>query len=235
MRAKELVTGLGRFGPTTQATVAGTYAWATTVLPFAWSHGSSGLSQIGAALALLALLAGPLVDRFPAGRARPIAFWGFILACAFAWLAAPGALAPLRVDVFRGVTGTIGWMLFAFAWAAPAIGASEGEPAAVDDEPLVPRRRPVGRQGYALLGAGVLAAAVQVVGWEVPNVERFLLVRVVDLVGGLAVIDSAARVVLARHPGRGRNAVAVPLRAARGWLVALGLLAVVAAVIAIRG
>ena len=41
MRAREVTAGIGRLGPGTHATVAGAYAWATTVAPVAWAQGSA--------------------------------------------------------------------------------------------------------------------------------------------------------------------------------------------------
>jgi hypothetical protein len=185
-------------------------------------------------LALLALAAGWFGDRRGGVRARVTTLWAFVLSCALAWFAAPTALAPLRLDAFRGVTGIAAWALFALAWAAPAMsGAADAR--GDDEDPLVPRRRLAGREGYVLLGAGALAALIQAIGWDVPGVERSLLVRFVGLVAGLAIIDAAVDVSLGQYRRRARVTARARLRAARPWLVALGVLVVAGAVLAIRG
>jgi hypothetical protein len=235
MGAREVAAGIGRLGPGTHATVAGAYAWATTVAPVAWAQGSGLASKVAASVAFLALAAGWLGSRDRGTRARIAALWAFVLSCAFAWSAAPAALAPLRFDPFRGVTGTLSWAVFAFAWAAPAFSSGSDEQDDPDDEPLVPRRRLAGREGYLLLGAGVLALAMQAVGWDVPGVERSLLVRFAALAAALALLDTAVHVALAQYPRRARASNRARLKAARPWLIALGILGAVGLAFAIKG
>jgi hypothetical protein len=238
MRPKEIVVGLGRFGPTTQATVAGIYAWATTLVPVAWSRSSPFAAKAAAVGALAALGAGWVGSRRWGPHVRIAAMWGFVLSCALGWSVAHGALAPRRLDPFRGLTGTLAWALFAFAWAAPAMGTTRGTAETQADtasEPLAPRRRTVGAEGYLLLGAGVLAAAIQAIGWDVPGVERSLLVRFAALAAGLAILDAAVVVALAQYPRRARASASARLKASRAWLLVLGALALLGAVAAIRG
>jgi hypothetical protein len=234
MLGSGLRAGLAKGGPATHATVAGGYAWATTVAPFAWWRESGVTSKVAAAFALVALVAGWLGDRRRDPRIRIVTLWTFVLFCALAWSSAPGALAPLRLDAFRGLTGTLAWGLFAFAWAAPALDAPDPTRAVADDEPLLPRRTLVGREGYLLLGAGALAVALQAIGWEVPGVERSLLVRFVGIAAGLVVLDAAVDVALARYTRRARATALMRLRTARPWLIALGALALVGVLLAIN-
>lgn len=164
--------------------------------------------------------------------------WTFVLSSACAWSAAPGALGPLHVDLFRGVAGTFAWAVFAFAWAAPALvprREADEDDEASNEEPLAPRRRLLGRDGYVLLGAGLLVAGIAAVGWDVPGLERSLLVRLVCLAGSLAVIDVAVAVLLAQYPRRLPPTPAARLRAARPWLVGLGLLLLLGLCVASRG
>jgi hypothetical protein len=237
MRAKDAVIHLAA-GSVAQALVPGAYAWAATVAPVAWSRGGNLVSKVAALAALLALAGGWWGERRWGARFRAPALWGFLLFCALAWSATPSGLAPMRVDVLRGVTGTLAWALFAFAWAAPVREAAGGEePSRVSDQepPLVPRKRVVGRDGYLLVAGGLAAVAIQVIGWDVPGPERSLLVRLVGLAAGLGLIDASAEVALARYGRRAEGAPAARLRAARLVLALLGLLAAGGIVFAVRG
>ena len=235
MRARELAAGIGRLGPGTHATVAGAYAWATTVVQVAWSEGSGLASKLAAFVAAAALLAGWVASRRGGERSRILGLWAFVLSCAFAWSAAPAALAPLHADLFRGVTGTLAWAVFAFAWAAPALRSGYEMGDAPDHEALVPRRRLLGREGYLLLAAGVFAVAIQTAGWDVPGVERSLLVRFAALAASLALIDATVQVALAQYPRRARASSAARLKTARPWLIGLAVLGLVGLVLAIKG
>lgn len=224
MRAKDVAMHLAA-GSAAQTCVPGAYAWAATVAPVAWSRGGSLVSKAAAVGALLALGAGWWGERRWGARARVSSLWAFVLSCALVWSAVPGALAPLRVDALRGVTGTFAWALFAFAWAAPALEATGGPSRISDDDALVPRKRVVARDAYFLVAAGLAAAAMQAIGWEVQGAERSLLVRLVGLAGGLAVIDASVEVALARYGRRTQGAAGRRLRSARVTLVLLGGLA----------
>lgn len=234
MRAKELAARAGRFGPAAQATLAGGYAWATTVAPVAWARGASLTSAAAAAVAVVALAAGWLGSRRWGSRGRIATLWGFVLASALAWSASPTVLAPGRLDLFRGITGTLAWALFAFAWAAPALALGQEPQESIDDEPLVARRRIAGREGFLLLGAGALAVGIQAIGWDVSGVERSVLVRFAALAAGLTILDTAVDVALGQYPRRPRAALAPRLKAARPWLVGLGVLALAALAFAIK-
>src|SRR5450631_552279 len=103
MRAEGVFQRLSAFGAAAQASVPGVYAWGVTVAPAAWSRGASTLAKIAAIAAVLALVGGVPGERLWGGRARVVSLWGFVLASALAWSAAPAALGPWRVDAARGV------------------------------------------------------------------------------------------------------------------------------------
>jgi hypothetical protein len=233
MRAGDVLERLAAAGAAAQTMVPGVYAWGVTVAPAAWAHGSSGLTRAAAAVAPVALGWGVVGERRWGGRAQLASFWGFVLASAVVWSTAPSGLSPARMDGPRGLAGMLGWALFAFASAGPAIRAL---PAKVHEEdpvtaappltaPLAPPPRVArGDAAYAAAGAS-MAAVLQTVGWRVAGAERALLVRFVALAAGLTVIGAATEVALARH---GPRAIASPsrrLRRALAALVALSLLA----------
>ena len=221
--ARRLYDRASAMGSAAQASVPGAYAWAATVAPAAWSRGGGGLAKTAALAALVARAAGWLGERKWGQRARLGSLWGFVLASAVTWSAAPTALAPLRIDAPRGIAGMLGWALFALALAAPALEArTEPSPLMAGGEPLVARRRLARGDAPYLALAAAVAVSMQLIGWRVAGAERALLVRFVALAAGLAVIDAAATIALARHARRVRRPLR--LRASMFALVLLGML-----------
>lgn len=206
---------LADVGAAGQAVVPGVYAWAVTVAPIAWSRGAPLAAKMSAVLAIVALLT-------TLWRTKgPLSLWVFVLACAVTWVAAPDALTPAHLDVTRGIAGTLGWGVFAFAAAAPALGTNREGPA--PEAGLSPRQT-VARGDALYLAAGVLlAAALQAVGWSVTISERATLVRVVTVASGIAVIGATTSAAVARH-ARQSTSVKRGARSAVVFLVFLGLL-----------
>lgn len=238
MRAPRLLDRLGAMSAGAQASVPAIYAWGVTVAPAAWSRGAPLLAKVAAIGALGALAVAVAGERRWGARARVGALWGFVLASAVAWSAAPGALAPLRVDAPRAMAGMLGWALFALTFAAPTLNARgalppEEEPAD-PDPPLAPRR--VLARGDALYvgGSTLFAVWLQGIGWQVSSTERAILVRVVTLAAGISLLAVSTQVALARHVSRARGKPAARLRRAMPPLVALGLLALSGLLLALR-
>lgn len=141
------------------------------------------------------------------------------------WGTAPAMLAPLRADALRSGAGLLGWALFAFASALPPV--DRREPVASGGELAMPaRRRLVRGDAIALVGAGAVAAGLQLVGWQSVGVERELLVRTVALAAGLAVLGATAEAVVQRHSPQARVPARFRLRRALRPALALGALLV---------
>jgi hypothetical protein len=224
MRSGVLFERLSGIGATAQATVPGLYAWGVTVAPAAWARGAPLLAKMAAIAALLALMGGVVGDGLWTGRARTPSLWAFVLASALTWSASPASLGPLRIDAPRGIAGMIGWALFAFATAAPALHGRREEQRVVKDAELAPRQGLARGDAAYVTGGALVAAALQLIGWRVATAERALLVRFVALAAGLAFIGAAAEIALARHSPRVRRSPPRRLRRAMGWLVVLSLL-----------
>jgi hypothetical protein len=235
MRAEGVFQRLSALGAAAQASVPGVYAWAVTVAPAAWSRGAPWLAKAAAVAAVMALLGGVVGERVWGAKARTVSLWGFVLSSALAWSSAPAALGPLRIDAPRGVAGMVGWALFAFSSAAPALQGPREEQRLVPGAELVPRKS-LARGDAAFVTAGaLLAGALQLIGWRAPTAERELLVRFVALAIGLAVIGAAAEVALARHTPRVRRSRSRRLRRAMALLVFLALLGLTGVLFALRG
>jgi hypothetical protein len=238
MRAQHLFDRLGAMSAAAQTSVPAIYAWGVTVAPCAWSRGAPLLAKVAAAAALVAVAVAVAGERRWGARARIPALWGFVLASAVAWSAAPFALGPLRVDAPRAMAGMLGWAVFAFTLAAPALDArtappSEEEPA--EPEPaLVPRRVLARGDGLYVAGGALFATLLQTIGWQVATAERAILVRVVSLAAGIAVLAGSTQVALARHATRVQDVPARRLRRAMAPLVALGVLALSGLLLAFR-
>jgi hypothetical protein len=241
MRKEGLLERLSTTSAGAQASVPGVYAWAVTVGPIAWVRGAPLVAKIAAGVALLLLVASVLPTRASSlsrepttnvergrrwvGLARPAFLWGFVVASAVVWAAAPNGMGPVRVDTPRGLAGMLAWALFAFASAAPVVRTRMEEPEhPVEQTSSAPRRRlPKGDLGYVAAG-GVLGAMLQVPGWRIVSAERALLLRLIALAAGLAVIGAMTQVALQRHAHRATEANAWRLRRALAPLVVLGIL-----------
>lgn len=164
--------------------------------------------------------------------ARVWSVWGFVLSSAIVWALAPSALSSARLDGVRGALGMVGWALFAFASAGPAL---RSDPALAGrilaSTSLKPRSEiPRGDGVYVAIGV-VMALAMQGVGWGVAVPERAVLVRLVTVVCGIAVLGGTTSIALARHTGRVPASRRIRLRRAAPWLVMLVLVAFSGAVI----
>jgi hypothetical protein len=235
VRAEGIFQRMSAMGAAAQASVPGVYAWGVTVAPVAWSRGATALSKVAALVALAALFGGIAGERFAAGKGRMASMWGFVLACAVAWSAAPAALGPLRIDAPRGAAGMIGWALFALASAAPALQGRREVDRIAPAEDLAPRKGITRGDAAYVLGGALAAALLQFVGWRGATAERSLLVRFAALATGLAIVGAAADIALARHLSRSRRPSSRRMRGAMATLVVLAILGFVGVLFALRG
>jgi len=241
-------------GASAQAAIPGLYAWAITVAPAAWSRGAPLLAKVAAVVGVLALVTAPFLEGAAAsvsdgadpkpsparGKRLPLlgtvrtwtgptwarawSVWGFVLSSATVWALAPAALSSARLDGVRGAAGMVGWALFAFASAGPAL---RSDPSAagrtVASTSLKPRSElPRGDGAYVAVGVA-LALAMQGVGWGVAVPERAVLVRLVTVVCGIAVVSGTTSIALARDAARAPLSRRLRLRRALPWLLMLVL------------
>lgn len=250
-----LYARMASLGASAQAAIPGLYAWAVTVMPAAWSRGAPVLAKTAAIVGVIALVTAPLVEgaaspagakrEEPAGAswrprawtgptwARAWSVWGFVLSSAMVWALAPAALSSARFDGVRGALGMVGWALFAFASAGPALRSDPVASARIVRNTSLKPRSEVPRGDGLYIGAGVvIALGLQAIGWGVSTPERAVLVRLVTVVCGIAILGGTTSIALARHGTRQEASRKVRVRRALPWLVLLVVVGIAGAVLA---
>jgi hypothetical protein len=242
---RRLFVRLSAIGSSAQAAIPGLYAWAITVAPAAWSRGAPILAKAASIAGVLALVTAPLVENAsPAPRedgvqadarglaawrtwtgptwARIWSVWGFVLSSAIVWALVPGALSSVKLDAVRGALGIVGWALFAFASAGPALRPDPGSVGRiVAGSALKPRSElPRGDGAYVAVGI-LLALGMQGVGWGITVPERAVLVRLITVACGIAVVGATTSIALARHAARTPASTRLRIRRALPWVVML--------------
>ena len=220
----ERVSGLG---VSAQAIIPGFYAWSVTVAPAAWARGAPLIAKLIALAGLGCLGAAIILERSQPTWSRAVSVWGLVLTSTVVWALAPAALSPARLEAARGVAGMIGWALFAFASAAPALKRDDSHKLLVAGAPLRPRASIPRGDAIFLAGGIILALFLQTIGWHALVPERALLVRLVALASGLAVLGGATSIALARHGRRAPAKRKLRVRRALVWLLGLAVLAAV--------
>lgn len=249
-RKRSLFVRLSAIGSSAQAAIPGLYAWLITVAPAAWSRGSPVVAKAASFLGVLALVTAPLVegagappneprpDAAPgAAHARGLAglrawtgptwariwsVWGFVLSSAIVWALVPNALSSARFDPVRGALGIVGWGLFAFSSAGPALRPDPGSVGRIVAGSALKPRSELPRGDGAYVAAGVLLAlAMQGIGWGIVVPERAVLVRLITVACGIAVVGATTSIALARHAARSPASSRLRVRRALPWIVML--------------
>ncbi len=168
----------------------GALAWVTTLLLPVSAREVGLLPRALAAMALGALLAGPLLALSWPTLGRRVGIWGVLAAALGAWAALDQGLEPARLEPLRAAAGSVGWALYALGWGSPrALGQiPEEDPRALRDAPLAPRQRS-GRLAGALYALAVAASVGWVgVAWHVERLSSALLAQASALLAGVAVL-----------------------------------------------
>lgn len=234
-KLKGALVRVADLGSTAQASVPGVYAWSVSVAPAAFAHGAPGIAQMAAACGIASLAGAPILESKRPRAARMVSVWGLVFTSLFVWIAVPSSsLSPLQFEGVRGFAGVLGWALFAFASAAPALVPLSSESPTRTLSRALRSRSPTGWADAAILWIGIgMAGVTQAVGWHVVEPERAVLVHLLGLVGGLAAVSAVASIVAARHVARKFDSPAQRARRAVVPLVLFGLLAAVGVVVAV--
>ncbi len=186
-----------QLGSTAQAAVPGLYAWFVTVVPCAWGRGGHTLGKMLSLVALLSLAAAVVLEPKKARQARAISVWGLTVSSIGVWALNSTPLEAQHFASARAYSGMLGWGLFAYASAAPALGTRLT--AFVEPGLLKPRAKIVKGDLWYLAGGAAAAVLLQTIGWHVLAPERAILIRVTMLAAGLGIIGAAVSLSLARR------------------------------------
>ena len=220
-----------QLGSTAQAAVPGLYAWFVTVVPCAWGRGGHALGKVASLGALFSLAVAIYLEPQQPRIARIVSVWGLPLFSLVVWLASSTALEPQHFANARAFGGMLGWGLFAYASAAPALGPRAS--GVLEPGVLKPRTAVIRGDIYYLIGGGAVAVLFQTIGWHTLEPNRALLVRVTMLGAGLGVIGAAASLTLSRRRTSRRAPAKNATREAMTWGLGIALLLLFGAVVAL--
>jgi hypothetical protein len=224
-------TNAFQLGSTAQAAVPGLYAWFVTVVPCAWSRGSHFPGKLASILALASLAVAIYLEPQRPKIARAVSVWGLTGGSIVVWMLSSVQLAPQHFATARALSGMLGWGLFAYASAAPALGPRTG--GVVESGLLKPRSTVLRGDGWYLAGGIIAALLFQTIGWRVLSPERGLLVRIATLAAGIGVIGASVSLSLARRLGTKKSLKKNPMRELLGWGIAIAALLAIGMVYAL--
>jgi hypothetical protein len=211
-----------QLGSTAQAAVPGLYAWFVTVLPCTVGRGSHWLGKTAAILGVAALAIAIYLEPQRPKIARIVSVWGLTISSIIVWALSSSQLAPQHFATARALSGMMGWGLFAYASAAPALGPRVG--GVVEAGLLKPRSTVLRGDSYYLAGGVVIALLLQTICWRVLAPERGLLIRIATLAAGIGVIGASVSLSLARRLGSGKAPLKNAMRDLLRWGVAIAFL-----------
>jgi hypothetical protein len=178
----------------------GLYAWLSTVAAPVAVRGSPTLARVCAALALIALVVGPLLALERARLGRAVGVYVFVGLSLATWLTADTLIGVERLEPIRAGFGAVGWALFALGWGTVrTVGhVPEQDPHAIAGAPL-PTRGQLPRATLIVFSIGLIGAAFPLLlAWRVVRPGHALLAHAAAIACAVAVVTSAAKLALAR-------------------------------------
>jgi hypothetical protein len=220
-----------QLGSTAQAAVPGLYAWFVTVVPCAWGRGAHFPGKLASICALASLAVAIYLEPQRPKIARAVSVWGLAAGSIIVWLFSSVQLAPQHFATARALSGMLGWGLFAYASAAPALGPRAG--GIVEPGVLKPRSTVLRGDAYYLVGGVVAALLFQTIGWRVLSPERGMLIRIATLAAGIGVIGSAVSLSLSRRLGVSKAPLKNPMRELLTWGIAIAAILLIGVAVAL--
>jgi hypothetical protein len=191
-----------------QALVPGLYAWGVSLAPLLISDAPVS-TRACAALPFVAMGVALYLEARPSKYAIHALLWGMYASLALTLVLTPARLLH-QFDLFRGVLATLGWGLFAYTCAAPALGIQ------VRPRASLPRTLRSFLRRIVLFVVPAVSVALLAFGWEIPDDERATLVHCAGCVLSLAILG---RGTAERPVKRALLAIAVVLALTCIWLV----------------
>lgn len=225
-------SALGALRDRANTVLPGLYAWLTTVLMPSVNHGAPVSARVTALLALLALLAAPLLVSARPVLGRALGIFGFIGCSLLTWLLLGAGLVRNPGDPLLSALGAVAFTLYALGWGSLRRRGAvpEDAPNVILGPPLQPRARPHPVAPF-VFGLVIVSALLPVfLAFRVVEAERGLFAHAVAILAAILTITVGARVATGlgqRRPlpasAERLNAAAVPL-ALSALLFGLGFL-----------
>jgi hypothetical protein len=185
----------------TYRVLPGLYAWALTVLAPAAARSAPTGARVMAALALLLLIAGPLLHLRRAALGRALGIHGFVGASVLCWVLLDGFAGVQRLDPVRAALGAVGWALFAVGWGRMRETGSvpEKDPHVVAG-PALPPRGALPRWANAAFAVALVGAiAPPLLAWRVARADHAVFAHAAAVAGSMALLTVGARVATERQ------------------------------------
>lgn len=225
-------SALGSLRDRANTLLPGLYAWVTTVLLPSLNHGAPNSARFTALLALLALLAAPLLVSARPALGRALGIFGFIGCSLLTWLLLGPRLVQNPGDPLLSALGAVAFTLYALGWGSQRRRGvvPEDAPNVILGAPLLPRSRPHPIAPF-VFGLVIASALVPIfLAFRVAEPERSLFAHAAAVLAAILTITVGARVATSlgqRRPfpasAERLNAAAVPL-ALSALLFGLGFL-----------
>jgi len=225
-------SALGSLRDRANTVLPGLYAWLTTVLLPSLNHGAPAAARVTAFLALVALLAAPLLLRARPVLGRGLGIFGFIGCSLLTWLLLGARLVQNPSDPLLSALGAVAFTLYALGWGSQRRRGAvpEDAPNVIQGLPLQPRARPHPIAPF-VFGLVIASALLPVfLAFRVAEAERGLFAHAVAVLAAILTITVGARVATSLGQRRAfpasaerLNAAAVPL-ALSALLFGLGFL-----------
>jgi len=191
-------------------------AWVSTVGSPCAERGVGWLARVTGALALVAMVGGPVVyGRYPRiGR-----IVGVVVTVALSlitWLLLGPTIGVQHLEPVRASIGAMAWLLFAFGWGAVRAPGHvpEEDPRAIPGPPL-PARNRLPKGAIVIFSIGVAGAAIPMfAAWRVIRPSHALLAHAAAIVCAIALVTSAAKIAVDRQGFRPPSSAGARLGAA---------------------
>jgi hypothetical protein len=209
----------------TNMLLPGMYAWVSTVALPAFRRDMSWGPRITAVMALICLVAGPLIALSRERAGRWIGIFGFLALSLATWLWAAPAIAVDQLDAVRAALGGVGFLLFAFGWGIvrPLGRRPEDNPAAITGPPLAARGH-LPAFAAVVFAVGVAGALLPLfLAWRVARGPHALMAHGAALLCALALLTASARIAVARDKWRPVTPPLARLESAVGAFTLLAL------------
>lgn len=194
----------------------GLLAWVSTVGSPIAERGVALFPRVTGALALIAMVAGPLVSSFHQKLGRIIGVVATMGLCLLTWLLLGPTIGVPHLEPVRAAIGAMAWLLFAFGWGAVREPGHvpEEDPRAIPGPPLAARNR-LPKGALVIISIGMAGAAIPMfAAWRVIRPSHALLAHAAAIVCAIALVTGAAKIAVDRQGFRPPSSAGARLGAA---------------------